>query len=228
MGTKERAAILESNRKEAEGALGRFAQHGALLEGLQTQFNFNLDVAHQVYGDSLLHPDRFDETVKKWRALLQSVSEHPGAPLVFLKKYRRNQTVCTGFGEQPEYTTEVFAVRLPKVALSDFIYHAGEGEDMAYIAVQSDDAKTAGLPVGSDTRPAGMSRYTHLRLHAGEDSGSPNQILLAYRNPTSLISPEINVASHEITVLHDPSVSELFHHLGDNYIDIEQLGMSYS
>jgi len=206
MGEVEREKIVDKFEEEERRRLGRFASHYARLMAMESNYGFNLDIAHEVYGDDLLHPDRTGTTVEKWNNLLAAVHEKPGKRVVFIRKYEQNETVCTGFGASPEYTSQAFILSLPNVRPEDFIYNPGNTAQSAYIAIRAEETRS----VGASLSQSQAGRY--VRLYPNEnDAQNTKEILLAHGGET--IFPELSVTSKEVTALHDPSENDIYNQI---------------
>lgn len=209
MGEVEREKIVGEFEEQERKRLGRFVSYHARLAEMQTDYGFDLDVAHQVYGDDLLHPDRSSKTTEKWNNLLAAVHNKPGKQVVLIRKYTQNETVCTGFGAPAEYTTRTFLVLLPSVNPRDFVYDPGGTDKPPYMAIRAEGAQSTGIPF---SKSRGGS---YVRLYSGDDGQNTSEILLAHGDRDKLTLPEMDIASSDVTILHDPSYKDVQRHVSN-------------
>ena len=138
MGSIERAGVIETMRAEAAAKLVEFGQHGDRVEGLQTEYGFDLDVAHTLYGDALLEPERGGKIADIWEDLLSSVSKNPGMPLILIAEH----TARDEFDARNKKRSS-FVVGVQHVELSDFVYNDSDGA--RYIGLRHTGILTAGI-----------------------------------------------------------------------------------
>ncbi len=199
-GSQERAAIIEAMRKEAEIKLGRFAQHEAYLDGLQEHYGFNLDVAHALYGDTLLHPDYGGVVAHRWGELLGAISDNPGKPLVVLDKQvagiQNRHTIADSRHVNPDFSDRYFAIGIPNVTLDDFFYKTTE--EATLIGLRYDQLLQVGTPAKDYRR----------QLTTPAEDESPELLILGYRG-RPVVKPQIDFMSQQLTVVYNPSDKEL-------------------
>ncbi len=130
-------------QEETDKKLAQFDQHGERLMALESEFGFDLDVATDIYGDTLLDPNDPEKVVEQWANLLGAIKENPGKPLVLIRETSipTNINVNSHFPALKHSNKDVEAALIPNVSLDNFSYHPASEDKQAYIAITAKDIR---------------------------------------------------------------------------------------
>lgn len=127
--------LKDEFQQETDEKLTQFDQHGERLMSLESEFGFDLDVATDIYGDTLLDPNDPEKVVEQWANLLGAIKKNPGKPLVLIRQ------VHASSGIHSVSDKDVEAVLIPNVSLDNFSYHPASEDKQAYIAITAKDIR---------------------------------------------------------------------------------------
>lgn len=136
-------AELKQRRKEAnDETLAEYDKHFEVLQELEEEFGFDLDVATDIYENRLIDPIEARKLIEEWVKLLSAIKENPGNALL-VTLTASVPTGITSIVHSPnlKYQQRDVEVAIVKnVTLDSFVYipASEETSEDAYIGIKGE------------------------------------------------------------------------------------------
>lgn len=187
---------------DTEKRLAEYDRHKDILSAIAAEFDFDLDIATDIYGDQLLDPQQAECLLEQWVRLLAAIKENPGGDLLVVRKVE----VSTGIhsiAHSPDlkYTEPGVELALVKnVHPEDIIYVVADpkNDTPAYVAVNGE------VNISYPTR-----EHEHMRGLLQPPGDKPGLILAQKYDTTRLFTQSASgIGSPDISFIYDPSLQK--------------------